>query len=212
MLKKWLLQTMHFLIKFDNLKNLSIKQANTFKSEDDFPPRHTSNLYFFANVALLLFLKQLFFFIINCICISKYLFHKLTVVRRDTRFWSLRFSNFKTNKKVGTSQQKMFITEKTLGFIWLVLSRYCIVSKIDSHNSSWQFLKHKIIEEISYFISCLFTKWFLYSLFNSSRLFLQSYKHFLSENPSLFNFITSSTITVSKEQRIEMVNYLSAIM
>ena len=52
---------MHFLIKFDDLKNLSIKQANTFKSEDDFPPRHTSNLYFFANVALLLFLKQLFF-------------------------------------------------------------------------------------------------------------------------------------------------------
>ena len=53
---------MHFLIKFDDLKNLSIKQANTFKSEDDFPPRHTSNLYFFANVALLLFLKQLFFY------------------------------------------------------------------------------------------------------------------------------------------------------
>ena len=111
MLKKWLLQTMHFLIKFVDLKNLSIKQANIFKSEDAFPLRQTSNPYFFANVALLLFLKQLFF-IINCICISKHLFRKLTVVRRDTRLWSLRFSNFKTNKKVETSQQKMFMTEK----------------------------------------------------------------------------------------------------
>ena len=102
---------MHFLIKFVDLKNLSIKQANIFKSEDAFPLRQTSNPYFFANVALLLFLKQLFS-IINCICISKQLFRKLTVVRRDTRLWSLSFSNFKTNKKLGTSQQKMFITGK----------------------------------------------------------------------------------------------------